>query len=121
MLMRSLDDILSARDDKSMLEGDIIRVLTICMGALWIDELYPEVNVFRSALGDPPASKTEIDNALDELVNTGFINILPGIKAGERAEGIKSKLVKLVSLEEVAGKVLSDERVSRYRALLRFK
>ena len=120
-LMTLLDEILSSQSDDMMLKGDIIRVLTICMGALWIDELYPEVNVFRRALGDSPVSNREVDKALEDLVEAGFIDVSPRIKAGERAEGIKSKLVKLVNFHEIAGRVLRDERVSRYRALLRFR
>ena len=79
------------------------------------------MNVFRRALGDSPVSNREVDKALEDLVEAGFIDVSPRIKAGERAEGIKSKLVKLVNFQEIAGRVLRDERVSRYRALLRFR
>ncbi len=120
-LMSLLDEILSSDEASLKLMGDILRVLTICMGALWIDELYPEVNVFRRALGDEPVSKKDVDHALNRLEEYGFITVSPAIKAGEKAEGIKSKLVKIIDFHEVSTKALMDNRVSRYRDLLRFK
>jgi len=34
--------------------GDILRVLLVCMGALWLPELRAELEGFRRTLGEEP-------------------------------------------------------------------
>ena len=101
-----------------MLMGDIIRILYICMGALWIDELYAELSAFRRALGEDEPDNKDIDKALDILRDSEIIEIRPAIKATTGEKGVKSKLVKLLDIE-VYTHIHRDPRYIRYRSLFR--
>ena len=117
--MGVIDSILRSNEYMESIMGDILRVLALCMGALWIDELYDEVNAFRISLGDSLISRSDVDEAIGRLRDIGLITIEDRIKAGEFGEGVRSKLVSLKDLGDVYIYIRLDDRYNRYKELLR--
>ncbi len=94
--------------------GDILRVLLVCMGALWLPELRAELEGFRRTLGEEPPTESEVGEALRELEATGLVRVKPGIRATHRPEGERTYLIELVRDESVLRAIAADERLSRY-------
>ena len=120
-----LDDILQAESGHEKIMGDIIRVLSLCMGALWIGELYMEVKAFYRSLEEEPPGDESIDNALHRLEDLEIVALTPGIRATESPMGEESILVKLLRYNDVAMRLSSDPRLAEYldryrRALRRY-
>jgi hypothetical protein len=105
---------LASSEGKELLMGDILRVLLVCMGALWLPELKAELEGFRRTLGEEPPSEPEIEEALRELESTGLVRVKPGIRATHRPEGERTYLIQLTRDESILRIIAADDRLARY-------
>ena len=113
-MLRDVTHYLASSEGKGLLMGDILRVLLVCMGALWLPELRAELEGFRRTLGEEPPTESEVSEALRELEEAGLVRVKPGIRATHRPEGERTYLVELVRDESVLRAIAADERLARY-------
>jgi len=110
-----ISDILGNRDDFSILMGDIIRVLSLYFGQLWLSELILELKGFRASLGDNQAiDEDEFERAIDKLRTYNVINVEERLRSSLLSGSVPDKMVKLINLEEVYNAVKDDERYVKY-------
>jgi hypothetical protein len=114
-----IDDILLAESGLEKVMGDIVRVLSICMGALWIRELYMEIDAFYRSLDETPPKQTSVEEALSRLEDMGIIEMTPAIKATMGPEGEKTVLVRLLQYNRVVSRIRKDSRLADY--IIRYK
>ncbi len=112
--MKDVTRFLASSEGRALLMGDILRVLLVCMGALWLPELRAELEGFRRTLGEEPPTESEVGEALRELEAAGLVRVKPGIRATHRPEGERTYLIELVRDESVLRAIAVDERLARY-------
>ena len=112
-----LDEILSASSGLEKLMGDILRVLTIFTGALWLWEIYQELKGFRFTLGEEPPTLGDVTRAINKLSNEGFILTEKRIRASLGGEGIEDVLITLNLSPRERIKLLMDKRVREYQSV----
>ena len=100
------------------LKGDILRVLGLSMGRLWLSELKPELETFRVSLGlVEPVEAEELRKAITELVNDEVLEAEERIKA-TLAGGEKDLLIGVKDVNSLILAVKDDEAYRRYREML---
>ena len=99
--------LLYPKDPVEGLMGDIIRVLGLCMGRLWLSEIGPEIEAFRRTVGKEEAVDDELlMKAIRRLEGLGIVDSESKIKAtyggGEPdvLVGLKDYFVVLTSLKD---------------------
>ncbi len=118
-MFRTLNDILSSDKGLGKVMGDILRVLYLCLGSLWLPELMMELRGFRETLGEEAPNIEEVSKALDELHKMGFIERRRGIRATFDREGEETFLISIKRSPEILSALLRDRRVVRYREIWR--
>ncbi|MCD6340592.1 MAG: hypothetical protein J7L51_01390, partial [Desulfurococcales archaeon] len=98
-----LKELLSAREGMKKIMGDVLRVLYLFSGTLWLPELIVELSGFKETLGegeDVP-KRRKVEDAVNLLNMAGLVSIKPGIRATASSKGEKTILVSLVRKDEV--------------------
>ena len=112
----NLKEILTARGGLKEIMGDVLRVLYLFSGTLWLPELITELTGFKRTLGeeaDIPKRK-KVEDAVNLLNMTGLVSVRPGIRATASSKGEKTFLISLVRKDEVLAHLSSDEKVRKY-------
>jgi len=108
-------NILSASTGLEKVMGDVLRILALFTGSLWLWEIYLELKGFRTTLSEEPPTLGDIVRAVDRLSKEGFVTAEKRIRASLRGEGFEDLLVSLnLGLEERT-RLLMDSRVRRYQ------
>ena len=107
------------REDR--VEGDVLRVLAMSLGSIWLSELVNEVNAFNVSLGiDRSYSSKEIFKAVKNLEKAGLVEIREGIKAVlGLSDGIKDYLISVKDIADIIPVIVTDEKYVRYKLLLK--
>ncbi len=111
-----LKELLSARGGMKEIMGDVLRVLYLFSGTLWLPELIVELSGFKETLGeggDIPKRK-KIEDAVNILNMAGLVSIKPGIRATASSKGEKTILISLTRKDEVLAELSMDEKVRKY-------
>ncbi|MEM4486441.1 MAG: hypothetical protein QW116_04260 [Zestosphaera sp.] len=112
-----MESFLKATEGLESVMGDVLRVLYICMGALWLSELIGEYRVFVETLGGVPASEESIKKAVEELCNVGLVSVREGIRATMSEEGERTHLISLNIDSRLLQTLRNDEKIAKYREL----
>ena len=103
-----------------LLKGDIIRVLSLGLGRLWLSELVMELDGFRASLGEcGKISKEAVLIALDDLREVGIVDCDDRLKSRLNGESVPDKLISLLNYPSVAAILKNDARYSNYLSLRR--
>jgi len=108
------------KNEMELLMGDIVRVLNLLLGTLWLSELSAELSSFRSSLERPATfSDEELENAIKTLKDLNIVSIQKGLKATfERPK--PDVLVGLVVSQPFSNIIESDKDIKKYRTLSKF-
>jgi len=102
--------------EKHKVMADILRVLCLTYGRLWLSELVGEVNAFRRTLGE--FEELSFDKALksiEELEKMGIVSSERRIRSSFISKsGIPDVLVNLNDRSSALAVVFSDEKYVRY-------
>lgn len=100
---------------------DILRILSMTYGKLWLSEIVNEVNAFRRTLND--YEKLGYDDALsaiEELKKLNVIDFERRLRSSlVQATGIEDFLVDLTDRDKVLSIVYNDEKYRRYMKIKR--
>ena len=107
-------EILSSRSGIEFVMGDVLRVLAVCMGALWLPELVAEVSGFRRTLGENIPNPKDVEKAVMKLRDLGYVTVREGIKATMGPKGEQTILIRLVRNPELIEALSEDDRLGRY-------
>ncbi len=97
--------------------GDVIRVLYLCLGTLWLPELLDEYKVFVRSLDETPADDEVVMEAINELSKLGVVSVREGVRATSAPEGEKTFLISLKEGLIKADILRNDARIRKYRDL----
>ena len=111
-----LKELLSAREGMKEIMGDVLRVLYLFSGTLWLPELIVELSGFKETLGEGGSipKRSKIEDAVNLLNMAGLVNVKPGIRATASSKGEKTLLISLVRKDEVLAELSMDEKVRKY-------
>ncbi len=115
-----VEDLLKSTEGLESVMADVLRVLYVCMGSLWLSELMSEYRVFVEALGGTPASEDDVRKAIDRLSEMGLVSVREGIRATMSQEGEKTYLVSLKLSSQQLSLLRNDLKISKYRDLWRY-
>lgn len=118
-MVEKIKGILASTDTSlDRLKGDVLRVLGLGMGRLWLSELRPELETFRTTLGlTEPVDAKELRRVIEELVREGVLEAEERIKATFTG-GEKDLLVGVKDVNALLIAVRSDEAYRRYQSLI---
>jgi len=107
------------KDEKELLMADIVRVLSLLLGRLWLTELSAELESFRVSLERPSTfTDSELNEAIQALRAINVVETQEALRATyNRPE--PDMLVGLVDFHSFMELLDSDDDVRRYRALSR--
>ncbi|MGQ9781549.1 MAG: hypothetical protein ACUVQ8_04765 [Nitrososphaeria archaeon] len=116
----SLSFLKTPKNEKELLMGDAIRVLSLLLGKLWLTELSAEVESFRMSLERPlPFTDSDLKEAIDALDAMNVVVTQDALRATyDRPE--PDVLVGLVDYWSLQDLLESDNDVKRYKMLSRF-
>ena len=102
------------------LMGDVLRVLALSLGAIWLSEIRYEVEAFRRTLGEyEDVTEEEVEEAVLRLRDLGLIACEHRIRGVlDERQGVPDLLVSIRSRAEVAKVLRRDERTQRYLTLM---
>lgn len=115
-----MEELLKATEGLESVMADVLRVLYVCMGSLWLSELMSEYRVFVEALGETPASEDEVKKAVNRLGEIGLVSVREGIRATMSREGERTYLVSLKLDSQQLALLRNDSKISKYRDLWRY-
>ncbi|MEM2137022.1 MAG: hypothetical protein QXX09_05115 [Candidatus Methanomethylicia archaeon] len=102
-------------DEGKSLMGDIIRVLALGLGRLWLSELVAEVNAFRYTLGvEGLVSEDDVKYALKVLEENGIVICENRFRSQLLGESVLDVLVSLTNYSSVLNELKSDLRYNEY-------
>jgi hypothetical protein len=105
------------KDDKELLMADVVRVLSLASGKLWVDELYAELNAFRETLDRGSAlSDKDVRKSTKALEALDIVTTEERVAANSGAPR-PTLLVALNRSEPLAKLLLVDGDIRRYRAI----
>ena len=109
-----LKEVLSYNNDPKMILGDVIRVLALYRGKLWLSEIIMELSSFRRTLSDTVPSDRDVVEAVRKLCSLGLVKMHKRLRADLfKSKGIEDYLVELaIPLYEVWS--IGDSRLNRY-------
>lgn len=110
--------LLEARSGVEAVAGDVLRVLYMFFGRLWLSEVVAEVNAFRRSVGDDPVEPGVVEEAVRLLERSGLVNLERGVRASLSRGSVPDTLVGLAPIPHVLGALSGDERIARYREAL---
>ncbi len=114
-----LSEILEAKSGIERVMGDVLRVLTLYMGTLWLWEIYQELKGFRRTLKEPEPSFGEVSLAVSKLAEEGFVLTERRVRASLRGEGVEDVLVMLNLSKDELSLLHLDERLRLYQSIRR--
>jgi hypothetical protein len=108
------------KDNKELLMGDVVRVLSLLLGNLWFSELSSELNSFKLTLGRPVAfSKEELNESIKALIALNIVTARNGFRATfNRPE--PDMLVGLINSNSLEAALSFDTDIRKYRMLSKF-
>lgn len=110
-----INGILEKNDDFSVLMGDILRVLSLYFGQLWLSELFLELEGFRASLGDDKAiDEDEFKKAIVHLRSYNIINVEERLRSSLLSGSVPDKMIKLVDFEDIFNAIKDDKRYTKY-------
>lgn len=112
-----MEELLKANEGLESVMADVLRVLYVCMGSLWLSELMSEYRAFVEALGEKPASEDEVKRAVDRLGEIGLVSVREGIRATMSREGERTYLISLKLSNQQLTLLRNDSKISKYRDL----
>ncbi len=103
------------------IEGDVLRVLAMSLGSIWLSELVGEINAFNISLGiEKNYSRNDVLKAIKNLEKMGIVEVREAIKAVLGSTGgMKDYLISIKDLADIIPLVSTDEKFVRYKILLR--
>ena len=111
-----LKEVLTARSGLKEVMGDVLRVLYLFSGTLWLPELITELSGFKRTLGEGEIpKKNKVEDAVNLLNMAGLVTVRPGIRATASSKGEKTLLISLARRDDVLSHLSSDEKVCKYR------
>ncbi len=115
----SINFLKNPENEIELLMSDVVRVLGLLLGRLWLSELYAEVSSFRASVGRPlEFSDKDLQLAIKRLKELHIVNTEEGL----RATFGKPEPDTLVGLNVVAPIIeflSKDDDIKKYRMLLR--
>ncbi|MEM2153549.1 MAG: hypothetical protein QXE05_01990 [Nitrososphaeria archaeon] len=115
----SINFLKKPENEIELLMSDIIRVLGLLLGRLWLSELSSEVLAFRESVGRPlEFSDRDLQLAIRRLKDLNIVNIEEGLRAtfGKPEPDILVGLNVAVPIIEFLSK---DDDIKKYKMLLR--
>ncbi|MCD6084153.1 MAG: hypothetical protein J7J20_01280 [Desulfurococcales archaeon] len=111
-----LKEVLTARSGLKEVMGDVLRVLYLFSGTLWLPELITELSGFKRTLGEEGGipKKNKVEDAVNLLNMAGLVSVRPGIRATASSRGEKTLLISLTRRDDVLSHLSSDEKVRKY-------
>jgi len=111
-------ELLSSEKDPEKLMADILRVLMLYNGVLWISELYREVPMFHGTLGEERVkNKEDINDAVSKLVEMKIVQIEERLKGSFASEGfIREQLVYVTDQSFILKIVSKDSKFRKFIA-----
>jgi len=107
------------QNEIEVLMGDIVRVLGLLLGRLWLSELSAEVSAFRASVGRPQDfSEEDLKLAIKRLEGLNMVSVEEGLRA-TFGKPEPDSLIGLNVAIPVIEFLSKDEDVKRYRMLLR--
>ncbi len=119
VLSMSINFLKKPENEIELLMSDIIRVLGLLLGRLWLSELSSEVLAFRESVGRPlEFSDKDLQLAIRRLKDLNIVNIEEGLRAtfGKPEPDILVGLNVAVPIIEFLSK---DDDIKKYKMLLR--
>jgi len=105
---------LRGEDPLSALKGDVLRMLSISLGALWMKELKMEIDVFRSTMGKKgEVKKEDLRRAIEELKKEGLITYSRRIRATFGPAGGEEDILVVIANPLLTNFVLAKDREIR--------
>ncbi len=130
-LRRKIEELKAREDDLGRLQLDVIRVLTIFNGVLWMSEMIPDIMKIHGYVMNYLPTEKMLENALKELESDGIVTVEARERGMMFSKGVyRDKLVKLQNLGEAKAVLASDNVYRNYmyrkmemlrRALERFE
>ncbi len=110
----NLKEVLSYDKDPELIMGDVIRVLVLCKGKLWLSEVIMEVAGFRRTLGEDPPKADDIKEAVRRLAKDNLVKVSRRLRADlSKSRGIADYIVELNVPPYMIWNI-SDNRLNRY-------
>ena len=114
-LSKFVEEIISS-EEKGNITGDVLRVLVISGGTLWLSEIVQDLAGFYATLNiDREVKRQDVEKSVQILVNNGIASVEDRIKATMLHDrGIKDKLVSLTNIEQISLLLASDYKLREY-------
>lgn len=111
-------ELLSSEKGLKKLMADILRVLMLYNGVLWISELYREVPMFHGTLGEERIENEEdINKAVSKLVEMKIVKMEGRLRGSLAPEGfVREKFVYIVDHSFIMNIVSKDSKFRRFIA-----
>ncbi|MEM3404204.1 MAG: hypothetical protein QXJ17_06695 [Nitrososphaeria archaeon] len=101
------------------LMGDVVRVLSILLGKLWMSELSAEVSSFRISLNRPlDFTDADLREAVKRLGDLKIVETKDGLRA-TFGKPQPDTLVGLIGAHDIIENITSDPDVKKYRMMLK--
>ncbi len=111
--------ILSAREGIEEVMGDVIRVLHLSLGSLWLPEIFMELRGFKETLQESIPKEEVIEEAVRRLGELGIVTLEEGVRASLSGRNERTYLVRLKKNPELIKALASDEKITKYRDIWR--
>jgi len=110
-----LNQILKGGDEESLLMGDIIRVLSLGFGRLWLSELILELKGFRLSLNEKvELEERKISKAVEKLEKMNIVKVESRLKSRLNASSMPDKLISLNDYRRILENLKNDQRYNEY-------
>jgi len=114
-LNKFIEEIIDKKE-KGDITGDVLRVLVLFGGTLWLSEIVQDLAGFYTTLNiDKEVKRGEIEKSIQILVNKGIASAEDRVRATMlHNRGIKDKLVSLTNIEQVSLMLTGDYKLREY-------
>jgi len=111
--MREFEEFIKDLIYKDETAGDILRVLSLFGGALWMEEIKWEIQSMNSTLG----LSREIEDLSDKIMymaDNGILDVDRRIKGSMFRENVEDNLVRLKNVTLIRNILSGDEKLLNY-------
>jgi len=111
--MREFEEFIKDLIYKDETAGDILRVLSLFGGALWMEEIKWEIQSMNSTLG----RSREIEDLSDKIMymaDNGILDVDRRIKGSMFRENVEDNLVRLKNVTLIRNILSGDEKLLNY-------
>jgi len=106
------------KNNVESLMGDVVRVLSILLGKLWMSELSAELSAFRISLNRPSDfTDADLKEAVKRLCDLKVVETREGLRA-TFGKPQPDTLVGLIGAHDLMDSIASDTDVKKYRMML---